>query len=152
LTAGPTPRTQAIWAKLQAMFIEERKKGVLDVSQVPSSITAHEPGYIDRANEVIANELFEQVFRKKWPEGVPGAENALRESLGRLEVDALPAPTGRAWDCDFFRRENRVYAVPKKYGHVWWSGLDVAALPGVVTGATLEEVARRIRLMPVKRH
>jgi formate C-acetyltransferase len=51
--AGPTPRTQAIWAKLQAMFPEERAKGVLDVSQVPSSITAHEPGYIDRANEVI---------------------------------------------------------------------------------------------------
>lgn len=50
---GPTPRTQALWAKLQAMFIEERKKGVLDVSQVPSSIVAHEPGYIDRANEVI---------------------------------------------------------------------------------------------------
>jgi formate C-acetyltransferase len=50
---GPTPRTQAIWAKLQAMFPEERAKGVLDVSQVPSSITAHEPGYIDRANEVI---------------------------------------------------------------------------------------------------
>jgi formate C-acetyltransferase len=35
------------------MFIEERAKGVLDVSQIPSSITAHEPGYIDRANEVI---------------------------------------------------------------------------------------------------
>jgi formate C-acetyltransferase len=50
---GPTPRTQALWAKLQAMFVEERKKGVLDVSQVPSSIIAHEPGYIDRANEVI---------------------------------------------------------------------------------------------------
>jgi formate C-acetyltransferase len=26
---------------------------VLDVSQVPSSITAHAPGYIDRKNEVI---------------------------------------------------------------------------------------------------
>lgn len=35
------------------MFVEERKKGVLDVSQVPSSITAHGPGYIDQANEVI---------------------------------------------------------------------------------------------------
>ncbi len=51
--AGPTPRTRAIWTKLQAMFVEERKKGVLDVSPIPSSITAHEPGYIDRANEVI---------------------------------------------------------------------------------------------------
>ena len=51
--AGPTPRTEALWAKLQKLFIEERKKAVLDVSLVPSSITAHEPGYIDRANEVI---------------------------------------------------------------------------------------------------
>ncbi len=35
------------------LFVEERKKGVLDVSQIPSSITAHDPGYIDRENEVI---------------------------------------------------------------------------------------------------
>src|SRR6476646_6845322 len=35
------------------MFVEERRKGVLDVSQVPSSITSHPPGYIDRENELI---------------------------------------------------------------------------------------------------
>jgi formate C-acetyltransferase len=51
--AGATPRTRQIWAQLQASFVEERKKGVLDVSQIPSSITAHAPGYIDRENEVI---------------------------------------------------------------------------------------------------
>ena len=51
--AGPTKRTTAIWAKLQALFVEERKKGVLDVSQIPSSITAHDAGYIDKENEVI---------------------------------------------------------------------------------------------------
>ena len=51
--AKATPRTLAIWDKLQALFIEERKKGVLDVSQIPSSITAHPPGYIDKDNEVI---------------------------------------------------------------------------------------------------
>lgn len=51
--AGPTPRTEAIWARLQALFVEERKKGVLDVSQIPSSITAHEPGYIDQGSEII---------------------------------------------------------------------------------------------------
>jgi len=51
--AGPTERTLAVWAKLQAMFVEERKKGVLDVSQIPSSITAHEPGYIDKDREII---------------------------------------------------------------------------------------------------
>jgi formate C-acetyltransferase len=38
---------------LNDLFVEERKKGVLDVSQVPSSITSHAPGYIDRPNEVI---------------------------------------------------------------------------------------------------
>jgi formate C-acetyltransferase len=51
--AAATPRTQAIWNKLQALFVEERRKGVLDVSQIPSSITAHAPGYIDRASEII---------------------------------------------------------------------------------------------------
>src|SRR4051812_22843054 len=51
--AGPTKRTQAIWAKLQELFIEERKKGVLDISQIPTSITAHEAGYIDKDREVI---------------------------------------------------------------------------------------------------
>ena len=43
----------AIWKKLTDLFVEERKKGVLDVSQIPSSITAHEAGYIDKKNEVI---------------------------------------------------------------------------------------------------
>ena len=51
--AGATPRTKAIWAKLQKLFAEERKKGVLDISQIPSSITAHDAGYIDKSNEII---------------------------------------------------------------------------------------------------
>ena len=51
--APVTPRTQKIWDTLQALFVEERKKGVLDVSQIPSSITAHAPGYIDKDHEVI---------------------------------------------------------------------------------------------------
>jgi hypothetical protein len=32
---------------------QEREKGILDVSQVPSGILAHAPGYIDKANEII---------------------------------------------------------------------------------------------------
>jgi formate C-acetyltransferase len=51
--AGPTKRTQAIWSKLQRLFVEERKKGVLDISQIPSSITAHDAGYIDKNREII---------------------------------------------------------------------------------------------------
>jgi formate C-acetyltransferase len=51
--APATERTKNIWNKLNELFVEERKKGVLDISQIPSSITAHTPGYIDRENEVI---------------------------------------------------------------------------------------------------
>ncbi|HMN45531.1 MAG TPA: formate C-acetyltransferase [Povalibacter sp.] len=51
--APATARTTALWKKLQDLFVEERRKGVLDISQIPSSITAHGPGYIDRPNEVI---------------------------------------------------------------------------------------------------
>jgi formate C-acetyltransferase len=51
--APATHRTKLIWEKLNKLFVEEQKKGVLDISQIPSSITAHAPGYIDRENEVI---------------------------------------------------------------------------------------------------
>jgi formate C-acetyltransferase len=51
--APATARTTNIWNKLNDLFVEERKKGVLDISQIPTSITAHAPGYIDRDNEVI---------------------------------------------------------------------------------------------------
>jgi formate C-acetyltransferase len=51
--APATERTKKIWAQLNELFLQERRKGVLDISQIPSSITAHRPGYIDRENEVI---------------------------------------------------------------------------------------------------
>jgi len=51
--APATERTKEIWKKLTDLFVEERKKSVLDVSLIPSSITAHAPGYIDKENEVI---------------------------------------------------------------------------------------------------
>jgi len=51
--APATERTRKMWKILTDLFVEERKKGVLDVSQIPSSITAHGPGYIDRDHEVI---------------------------------------------------------------------------------------------------
>ena len=51
--APPTARTLAVWETLTKLFVEERQKGVLDVSPIPSSITAHAPGYIDREKEII---------------------------------------------------------------------------------------------------
>jgi formate C-acetyltransferase len=51
---GPTARTTALWAKLSAMFPQERERGVYDVDpHTPASITAHAPGYIDRDAELI---------------------------------------------------------------------------------------------------
>jgi formate C-acetyltransferase len=51
--ARATNRTKKIWDRLNELFVQERKKGVLDISQIPSSSTAHPPGYIDRGNEII---------------------------------------------------------------------------------------------------
>ena len=50
---GPTERTRGIWEALQPLLAKEREKGVLDVSQVPSGILAHAPGYIDKEREII---------------------------------------------------------------------------------------------------
>jgi len=51
--APATDRTKKLWNRLSELFVEERKKGVLDISQIPGSITSHGPGYIDRENEII---------------------------------------------------------------------------------------------------
>lgn len=51
---GPTERTLGVWRRITDRFPEERAKGVLDVAyDVPSGITAHAPGYIDRDRELI---------------------------------------------------------------------------------------------------
>jgi len=50
---GPTERTRGLWQRMQPLLAQERAKGVLDISQIPSSILAHEPGYIDKDREII---------------------------------------------------------------------------------------------------
>jgi formate C-acetyltransferase len=50
---GPTERTLALWQKIVPLLAQEREKGVLDVSQIPSSILAHAPGYVDKDQELI---------------------------------------------------------------------------------------------------
>jgi len=52
--AGPTERTTAVWKQITDRFPDERAKGVYDVAHdIPSGITAHAPGYIDRERELI---------------------------------------------------------------------------------------------------
>jgi len=50
---GASERTRGIWKTLQPLLAKEREKGILDVSQVPSGILAHTPGYIDKDREII---------------------------------------------------------------------------------------------------
>ena len=51
---GATERTSGIWNRITAMFPAERERGVYDVDpSTPSSITSHNPGYIDQPNELI---------------------------------------------------------------------------------------------------
>ena len=62
---GPSERTMAIWDKLRPYLTEEQRKGVLDVdAAMPSSILAHEPGYIDRENELIVGLQTDKPFRR----------------------------------------------------------------------------------------
>ena len=51
--AGPTERTSNLWKKLLPLLAQEREKGILAVSQVPSGILAHGPGYIDKEHEIV---------------------------------------------------------------------------------------------------
>ena len=76
-----TDRTKKIWNLLTKLFVEERRKGVLDVSQIPSSITAHGAGYIDRANEIIVGLQTEAPLKRAiMPNG------GLRMVLGALKT------------------------------------------------------------------
>lgn len=52
--AGPTPRTTGLRSTVRDLFAEERKLGILDADpNTPSTITSHEPGYLDRDAELI---------------------------------------------------------------------------------------------------
>ncbi|MBK1715482.1 pyruvate formate lyase family protein, partial [Rubrivivax gelatinosus] len=52
--AGATPRTLGLWQTLQVLLKQEQQKGVLDVStDRPSTIVAHDAGYIDAERELI---------------------------------------------------------------------------------------------------
>src|SRR2546425_621179 len=51
--AGATERTKKLWEKILPLLAEERKQGVLGVSQEPTGILAHAPGFIDKDSEII---------------------------------------------------------------------------------------------------
>jgi formate C-acetyltransferase len=51
---GATEQTKALWEKAAALMNEEVKKGILDAeTKIPSSVTSHNAGYLDKENELI---------------------------------------------------------------------------------------------------
>ena len=51
---GPSIKTKKLWNKCEKLLIKEQKKGILDVeTKIMSGIDNYNPGYIDKANEVI---------------------------------------------------------------------------------------------------
>ena len=52
--ASPTERTSRLWGKVDVLMHQEALRGILDAdTDVVSTITSHEPGYVDRDLEVI---------------------------------------------------------------------------------------------------
>jgi formate C-acetyltransferase len=79
--APATARTKKVWSRMTDLFIEEGRKGVLDISQIPGSITAHAPGYIDKDSEVIVGLQTDAPLKRAiMPNG------GLRMVLGALQA------------------------------------------------------------------
>lgn len=68
--AGATDRTKKLWEALKPLLKEEVEKGVLGVSQIPSTVAAHAPGYIDKKLEIIVGlQTDEPLKRAIMPKG-----------------------------------------------------------------------------------
>ncbi|ONI38988.1 formate C-acetyltransferase [Candidatus Epulonipiscium fishelsonii] len=86
--AGPTERTTKLWAKVSELMKEELKKGIMDVeTKIPSTITSHGPGYIDKdAEQIVGFQSDAPLKRNIMPfGGIRTVENALH-SYG-YEID-----------------------------------------------------------------
>ncbi|HEX6486259.1 MAG TPA: formate C-acetyltransferase [Nocardioidaceae bacterium] len=82
--AGPTERTSRLWARLLEMFPVEQERGVYDIDvRVPSSITSHAPGYIDREAEIVVGlQTDEPLKRAIMPNGGWRMVEAALEAFG----------------------------------------------------------------------
>ena len=60
-----TPRTQQLWQEVSELMRQEREKGVLDAdTKIPTSITAHDAGYINRELEQIVGLQTDQPLKR----------------------------------------------------------------------------------------
>lgn len=64
--AGPTKRTEELWAQVMDLTLKERAKGgVLDMdTKIVSTITSHGPGYLDKEKETIVGFQTDVPFKR----------------------------------------------------------------------------------------
>jgi formate C-acetyltransferase len=80
---GATDRTHALWSRITPLLDREREKCVLDVSQHPSDICAHPPGYIDRDLELIVGLQTDAPLKRAiFPDGGIKMVDAALEAFG----------------------------------------------------------------------
>ena len=86
--AGPTERTTKLWNQVTELMKVEREKGILDVeTKIPSTITSHGPGYLDKdAEQIVGFQSDAPLKRNIMPNGgMRTVKNAL-EAYG-YELD-----------------------------------------------------------------
>ena len=66
-----SPKTQKLWSKVQKLFLEEQKKGVIDIDvKTPSGVNRYEAGYIDKAlEEIVGFQTDKPLKRAIMPNG-----------------------------------------------------------------------------------
>jgi formate C-acetyltransferase len=62
---GASDKTKALWGKVWGLMQEENEKTVLDAEvKVPSTITSHAPGYVDKDLEEIVGLQTDKPFKR----------------------------------------------------------------------------------------
>ena len=82
--AGPTEATTAHWQQVLELMEEERKKGILDVeTKIPSTLTSHGAGYLNKDLEKIVGLQSDKPLKRNiMPNGgVRTVKNADRKSV-----------------------------------------------------------------------
>ena len=81
---GPTSSTTTLWTQASKLFKEENAKGILDAeTKIPSSVTSHGPGYLDKDLETIVGFQTDKPLKRGiMPNGGVRVVHSALESYG----------------------------------------------------------------------
>lgn len=90
---GPSPKTKKLWQECQKLIQQETLNGgVLDIdTQTVSTITSHQPGYIDQKNEVIVGLQTDAALKRaiKPAGGIRMVQHACEENHRQLDSQVV---------------------------------------------------------------